>query len=675
MAAHVRSLGGGFVWDDRVLILRDPAITSLANAGRVATRDFLEAREGDLGYGYWRPAVTWTYMLDWQLWRYDPFGYRLTNLVLHGMCSLIGAGALLLLLGDRRVAFAGGVVFAVHPIHVESVAWIAGRTDLLAGLLGTAALLAWLAARRELLPVGTSGGAPRRPGHQAALLACSALLYAAALLAKEVAVVVPIWIAVISFARRPPRRRAALTDLALFALVTAGYLAARLAVGVPPPGQPEEHGLAAALLSAGPTVLRYLGWLVAPLTAQPFAINPYVEGLLDLRLLVAGSVVLAAIVLVRRFRPPTSVVVLSAMTLLAFVPVLNLVRVAAPMDMGNPMAERFCYLPSLPFAGLVGLAAARIWGRMRAPAFRVASAGAALVLIGAAIFACHQRAELWSDHLGLVAFMHRQAPEATLPAVLYAEALSENGQITRAGELLDRLERQTPEDATLIAARATWLVLQRRWPEALEQQVHLVRRVSRSLPIAESNLAFLLLRTGALAEADAVLSELVQDSPWLAEAWYNLGDLRRRQGRVDAARSAFRTARELAPADSRFAAAHAGLELADGRPTEAAVIYQQLLAVRGPEPGVLNNLAASRAQAGQTEAAIADLRWALRLDPDYLQARLNLARILTGAGRDAEARLELEHVLARAAPDSPEARMARDALGSARRPSSPGAAP
>lgn len=602
-------------------------------------------------------------MLDWQLWRYDPFGYRLTNLVLHAAASAAVAAALLLLIGDRGVALAGGALFAVHPIHVESVAWIAGRTDLLAGVLAVVSLLAWAAARPELLPLGRGASEAGPPGRRRVLLAASLAAYAAALAAKEAAVVVPAWLAVIHLVRRPPRLRAALLDLAPFAVVTLTYVALRfLVLGIPPPGQPEEHTLGLALLSAGPTLLRYLGWLAAPVEVQPFVVNPYVAGVLDPRFLLASAVTVVLVLVVRRVRLGAAPAALAAMTVVGFLPVLNLVRVAAPLDMGNPMAERFCYLPSFPFCGLVALGAVALWDRLRRPVLRPALAVAAAVVLVAGIGASRARCELWSDHLGLVRALHESAPDATLPAILLAEALAERGNIPEAGELLDRAERRAAREPSVIAARATWLVLQERWQEALGVQRRLVAALPHSNGLPESNLAFLLLRTGGLGEAQRLLEETVRERPGIAEAWYNLGDLRRRQTRWDDARAALARAAALAPAEPRFAAALADLELASGRPQEAAAVYERLLAVRGPEAPVLNNLAAVLARGGRGEAAIEALERALELDPGSVRARLNLAQLLAAEGRLEDARVELERVLAGADPDSAEARLARNRL-------------
>jgi tetratricopeptide (TPR) repeat protein len=350
------------------------------------------------------------------------------------------------------------------------------------------------------------------------------------------------------------------------------------------------------------------------------------------------------------------------MTLLGFVPVLNLVRIAAPLDMGSPMAERFCYLPSFPFAGLVGVAAAALWVRLSRPAARAVMAAAVAAVLVAGVAASRARSELWTDHLVLVRALHESAPEATLPAVLLAEALAERGRLAEAGSLLDRVEETNAHEPSVLAARATWLVLQERWADAVPVQRRLVSGLTRSNGLGESNLAFLLLHSGEVAEAEKLLERTVAAHPGIPEAWFNLGDLRRRQGRHEDARASLRRALALSPAEPRFAAALAALELSAGRPDAAEAVYEELLEVRGPEPAVLNNLAAVRAQAGRPAAAIEALEQALRLDPGSVRARLNLARMLAAAGRSQEARVELEKVAALAEPDSVEARLAREGL-------------
>jgi protein O-mannosyl-transferase len=145
LAVHGRSLAFDFTGlDDRDLVVDDqPFLSAPSSLWRVFGRAYMHVV--DAGHAYWRPLVTWTLVLDAQWSGARPFGYHLTNLVLHAVaCVLVWR-----LLGSFRLgpatSLAGALLFAVHPAFAAAVAWIPGRNDT---LLAVFALAAWLALLR-----------------------------------------------------------------------------------------------------------------------------------------------------------------------------------------------------------------------------------------------------------------------------------------------------------------------------------------------------------------------------------------------------------------------------------------------------------------------------------------------------------------------------------------------
>ena len=161
-------LWGGFVWDDRILTNAEP-IQEVSGLWQIW---FSPSAIGEEGH-YW-PLVYTTFWLEHKLWGFDPTGYHVVNVLLHL------ANALLLWHLLRRLAMPGAwvaaAVFAVHPLHVESVAWVIERKDVLSGLFYLAAVLAWMRFVEQ-----------PRPRRYAWPLA----LYVAALLSKSIAVTLP----------------------------------------------------------------------------------------------------------------------------------------------------------------------------------------------------------------------------------------------------------------------------------------------------------------------------------------------------------------------------------------------------------------------------------------------------------------------------------------------------
>ena len=161
-------LWGGFVWDDNIYIKTDP-VRDVSGLWQIwFSPDTLASED------HYLPLTYTTFWLEHKLWGFDPTGYHIVNVLLHLANTLLVWHLL------RRLAVPGAwvvaAVFAVHPLHVESVAWVIERKDVLSGLFYLAAVLAWMCFVEQ----------PRRGWY-----ACSLVLYAAALLSKSIAVTLP----------------------------------------------------------------------------------------------------------------------------------------------------------------------------------------------------------------------------------------------------------------------------------------------------------------------------------------------------------------------------------------------------------------------------------------------------------------------------------------------------
>lgn len=221
LAVFGPGLVGGFVWDDRTLIvsnayLRDADLATLLRGDFWHTSARGEA-DGAMLHAYWRPVVTLAYALQYKLFGESPFGYHLVNGALHLGCSLLAWGFV-----RRRVAgddltrdaaaTVGALVFAAHPSRPESVTWVSGSTDLWMAL--------WV-----LLAARTLDGEKKHRG-----LVAGALL-ALGLFSKETAVVAPLLLFAdaVLLERAPAHRRA----VGVSSMVLAAALALRVFMAPP----------------------------------------------------------------------------------------------------------------------------------------------------------------------------------------------------------------------------------------------------------------------------------------------------------------------------------------------------------------------------------------------------------------------------------------------------------
>jgi hypothetical protein len=128
-------------WDDEYYVLSNPWLLNFSwgNITGLFTHSY---------FSNYHPLTMISYMVDFQLWGYEPAGYRAVNLVLHGATVVIGYLLLRALGGARWLSFFLMLFFAVHPLRLESVVWISERKDVLAGLFYTLALLFWVKGSR-----------------------------------------------------------------------------------------------------------------------------------------------------------------------------------------------------------------------------------------------------------------------------------------------------------------------------------------------------------------------------------------------------------------------------------------------------------------------------------------------------------------------------------------------
>src|SRR5690606_38958824 len=183
---HVTSLQAtDFAFDDRGLVSKNPLVWESSPRAAISTSSWPEMEDT----GLYRPVTGLSFWLDGKIWGRDPFGFHLTNLLLHALVALTLFSVLISLFPRmRNVALVACLLFAVHPLHSEAVFSITGRAELLAALFG---LLAYAQARRFAHGEGvaaTGRGTTGSGARGVLALVGSALLFGLAALSKESAI-------------------------------------------------------------------------------------------------------------------------------------------------------------------------------------------------------------------------------------------------------------------------------------------------------------------------------------------------------------------------------------------------------------------------------------------------------------------------------------------------------
>lgn len=252
-AVWAPSVRNGFVWDDQYDILRSDRLHhARAVADVFAHHAMWSADQPETAISTYRPLALATLAVDWQLWHTHPAGYHATNVALHVLATLALFLALCTLVEDRRIAALLALLFALHPANAEAVAWINGRSEMLA--LGCGALAIWAARTQRFVVL--------------------ALALVAAALGKETGLVfAPVAVAL---AARDRPRRAALTAAAAALVAVAAYFALRrhaLGAGT----LPSQPGAAVATL--GPVWARTTLAALVPWRRAPIELSTWISSL------------------------------------------------------------------------------------------------------------------------------------------------------------------------------------------------------------------------------------------------------------------------------------------------------------------------------------------------------------------------------------------------------------
>jgi tetratricopeptide (TPR) repeat protein len=418
--------GSSFVFDDHVLIEKNMLLRRADVWWAAFGRDYFETSEHPGGSGYYRPVATLTDAVDVRVWRGSARGSHITNLVLHAAASVAVGPALVALGATPAAAWIAALVFAVHPAHAESVAFVSGRGDVLAGLWTFIALALAASARR--FAVFAFGFATL-----------------AAYLSKEAAIVLPLLVGLVWMAQRShapsvdesSRNRWQMLWIVLAVTSLVAFVMRYTALGRLLPASAGNAGGFGVTLP-----LQSLGFALASLYApqRRLAMEPD-PALLSLLHVVAGVAVAALLWLASRRVDPESRPFLRRAAIaaaIALVPVLNWL----PQE--TRLSERFLYIASgFAFAPIGVLVR---WGWLRGGTWRPAVAGAAAVAVLLLLGASAWRARAWRDDIVVWRIATAEEPQRALFWSRYGLALLERHSLTDAERALGRAIELDPKD-------------------------------------------------------------------------------------------------------------------------------------------------------------------------------------------------------------------------------------
>ncbi len=582
----------------------------------------------------WFPLTWMSHMLDVQLFGLDSGWHHLTNAMLHALTT-----ALLFLLLFRTTGAPGrsafvAAVFAAHPLHVESVAWVAERKDVLSALFWVLTLLAYVRFVER-----------RTAGRYAVVL----VAFACGLMLKPMIVTLPLTALLIDFwpLRRALTRAVFVEKAPLFALAAAVsvivFLAQRGGGAVLSIDQlPLLERVSNAVVSCAVYALK-LFWPSRLAVFYPFPAAVSTWQAIAAGLLLAG---VSAFAIHARERRPFWFVGWF-WYLVTLMPVIGIVQVGL-----QARADRYTYIP------LIGLAIVLGWGVAEWISPRIAM-GAAVVACLCWAVAARSYIAAWRDSETLFEYALASTSGNYVAYNNLGVALRDKGDSSGAIRNFEAAIAIRPGAADAQSNLGESLLRLGRLDDATPH-VEEALRLRPSSPEAHVNLAAILSKRGKTEDAAAQYRAALQLDPANAEAHAGLGAILTDLDRPAEALRDLTEAVRLKPDD---ADAHYNLGRLfglTGRTADAIGEFTQAIRLRPNDPQARYNLGVALAVTEQFDRAADEFRAAIRLDPLYTNAHFNLGNVLAQTGRCAEAIVEYDATL-RLQPDFVPARRNREA--------------
>jgi Tfp pilus assembly protein PilF len=555
----------------------------------------------------WFPLTWLSHMAAFQMFGLRSGWHHLTNVLFHALGSLLLLATLKRMTGALWRSALVAFLFALHPLHVESVAWIAERKDVLCGFFWFLTL--WCYARYA-----------QQPGVGRYLLVL--LGFCGGLMSKPMIVTLPFVLLLLDLwpLRRANRLAILWEKLPLAALAAGASLATYVA---------QQQGHAVRLLSSLPAGLRvanalttYIVYIARMFWPAKLAVYyPYSHNLPVWRAVAAGAALAGITVLaVRWFRRYPYLAVGWLWYLGTLVPVIGLVQVG-----GQSSADRYTYVP------MVGIAIMLSWGAAdllkRYPRARTV----AVVSAVAACSACSVLTWLQLRYWANTGLLFEHAVEVTTDNHiahnnLAAYYLTQERNEEAWGHVIEAL-RIRPNYAEAHVNLATILRRLGKMNES-EGEYRAALSLQPDNVEAHSGYGALLLGQGRVNEALREFEEVVELRPEFANGHYDLGRMFATLGRRDEAMAQFSEAIRLRP---DHAEAHHSLGVAlvsRGRLNEAIAEFGAEAQLKPTDASVHNNLGMLLASVGRLDEAIAQFSEALRIKPDFDAARKSLEAAL-----------------------------------------------
>jgi tetratricopeptide (TPR) repeat protein len=595
---YANSLAGKFIWDDRALITDNVYIKSGANFSKIFTKD-IGAGAGKK-YNAYRPIQILSYLIDYSLWKSNVIGYHFVNVLLHISVALIIFWLINILYKDNLLACLTSLIFVVHPLHTEAVAYISGRADSLVTIF---MLLCFIFYIKQLSLRGTTP------------YVLMLLTYALALLSRENALILPLLLLLYHYAFKQKIKLKLFLPLLIITFI---YVIVRLTLLRP----------ILFNISYSSTFLQRLpGFFVAlgkymRLLFLPFNLHmEYGDTLFKFTHIktIAGLILLFSLLIyalkVKRHTPliPFSIL----WFFITLLPQSNLYPINAYM------AEHWLYLPSIGFSLLLAKGLTYLY-RYKAKEFRLPITVIIISLLTFYSYLTIKQTNYWKDPISFYKKTLQYTPSSWRLYNNLCNVYNSLGKYKKAITYCIKAKEIHPDYAEIYDNLGTAYYFINKRKKAIEAYLKAIK-LNPEYAASYNNLGNVYITMGKYKEAIEVYSKAIEINPTYAMTYNNLGNAYDFVGKKKEAIASYLKAIEINPSYTE-AYNNLGISyLKEGNYEQAATLFKKAIEMDKNYPNSYNNLGRLYSDTGKYKEAIILLKKAIEIDQNFAVAHSNLA--------------------------------------------------
>lgn len=499
---YINTLKNGFVYDDESTIVENTLIKDMGNLRLLFDKKYYFASSAEKSY---RPVVTFIYFIDHALYGLKPWGYHLTNILLHSANGILLYVFLILLFKQSTLnsptprsfllnnpSLPIALLFVTHPALTETVNAVSYREDLLVFFFYITTLALYIFTRSQ---------SPNNRGTIALAYIISCISYLFAILSKEMAFTLPLIAYSLDWVYFNNKVKAKIPPNCYI----IGYIVITIIcfyIFYNPPRGIIRWTITERFLTAPWLISKHLFLLIAPVNlSAEYLVSPISS--LSPSFIISFLILIFALV-IASIKKGKNILFGIIFFVVALLPVLNIVPI------GNPFAERYLYLPTVGFSVVAWIVIAHLFKKKK-PSFLLTTF---LIILAIYSLAVIKRNAVWEDNLSLWSDTVKKEPKS------------------------DRVHNNVGIEYE-----------KRNMLDEAEQHYMVALRLNPDFPEAYTNLSLVYLKRGWLDDAQQAAISALKLNPNYMSAHYNLGLIYIKMGLKNEARKEFETTLKLAPND------------------------------------------------------------------------------------------------------------------------------